>query len=136
MAYDKNVLINYRIDRAKETMKDAKMAIDNFSYHTAENRIYYAIFYIVSALACKYDFATSKHKQLMGWFNFNFIKTNVFPTDLQKIYRETFDNRQESDYADMVEFQKEEVELHFQNMQKFVLEIENYIKSEIKNSNS
>jgi len=32
----------------------------------AENRIYYAIYYIVSALAIKNDYSTSKHSQLLS----------------------------------------------------------------------
>lgn len=42
---------------------------------TALNRLYYAIFYAVAALAQKFNFITSKHSQLLGWFNREFIKT-------------------------------------------------------------
>ena len=75
MEFDKSALINYRLQRCDETIKDAQIAVDNNRLHNAENRIYYAIFYVVSTLAIKYDFSTSKHLQLLGWFNKNFIKT-------------------------------------------------------------
>ena len=75
MPVDKSILIKHRMDRANETLSEAKMAIENESYLLAANRVYYSAFYAVSALAIKNDFATSKHNQLLGWFNQNFIKT-------------------------------------------------------------
>ena len=68
-------LINYRIERAKEAMSDALDDIEKNRLFSASNRIYYAIFYMVSALSLKNNFSTSKHKQLMGWFNHNFYYT-------------------------------------------------------------
>ena len=75
MKYDKSDLIKYRLDRADETIEEAKMAIEAQHYNLAQNRIYYAIFYTVQALALQEDFATSKHSTLLGWFNKSFIKT-------------------------------------------------------------
>ncbi len=47
----KDELIKYRIQRSEKTLNEAKLAIDNNALSLAENIIYYAIFYIVSALA-------------------------------------------------------------------------------------
>lgn len=43
MAYDKQVLIDYRIQRARETIDEVKMALEHNRLNLAENRIYYAI---------------------------------------------------------------------------------------------
>jgi len=71
-------LIRYRIEQAKETAKEADLMLQNNLLRGAVNRIYYAMFYMLLALALKYEFATSKHGQLIGWFNKNFIKNEVF----------------------------------------------------------
>jgi uncharacterized protein (UPF0332 family) len=68
----KEGLIKYRIKRAEQTLKEAKWAIDKNTLPLAENRIYYSIFYIVSALALKFDFFTLKHSTLRGWFTGKF----------------------------------------------------------------
>ncbi len=34
-------------------------------------------FYMLSALALKHGFSTSKHKQLIGWFNKQFVKEEI-----------------------------------------------------------
>ena len=73
----KEDLIQYRVQRAETTLQEAKWAIDKNTLPLAENRVYYAIFYIVSALALKFDFSTSKHSTLRGWFNQMFLKTGV-----------------------------------------------------------
>jgi uncharacterized protein (UPF0332 family) len=129
--HDKQALINYRIYKAKETVYDAKLALDNDRFANALNRIYYSIFYIVSALAVKHDFSTSKHKQLMGWFNFNFVKDGIVNVDLWDTYKNCFENRQESNYDDFVEFEKSDVKRYYEEMMVFVSEIEKIINENI-----
>ena len=97
MPVDKSVLIEHRLNRAKETLEEAKLSIDNERLLLAANRIYYAVFYAVSALGLKNDFATSKHAQLLSWFNKNFIKTNIIEKRFGKFYLDAFEMRQESD---------------------------------------
>ncbi|GAK58119.1 hypothetical protein U27_05092 [Candidatus Vecturithrix granuli] len=72
MAYDKQALIMYRIQRAKETATEAREAFERSHLQLAENPIYYGMFYIVQALALKQNFTTSRHTQLLGWLNKNF----------------------------------------------------------------
>jgi hypothetical protein len=50
MPYDKRMLINYRIQRARETVQEAEMALRHSRFNLAENRIYYAIFYMCRRL--------------------------------------------------------------------------------------
>lgn len=47
----KEDLIVYRVERAEKTLEEAEFALNNNMLPLAENRIYYSIFYIVSALA-------------------------------------------------------------------------------------
>ncbi|MHB8581552.1 MAG: HEPN domain-containing protein [Ignavibacteriaceae bacterium] len=94
----------------------------------AENRIYYSIFYIVSALAMQYNFSTSKHMELLGWFNKNFVFTGKVSIEMKNIYKDAFENRQESDYEDYKTFEIDEVKTHFDRMIEFVKTIEHLIK--------
>jgi uncharacterized protein (UPF0332 family) len=120
MEFDKEELINYRIERSKGTIEEAKLAIDNNKFHLAENRIYYSIFYLVSALALKNDFITSKHNQLLGWFNKNFVLTKKVSDDIGKIYKSAFERRQEGDYDDMIYFNEEQVQSDYSDMLSFI----------------
>ena len=74
---DREELIKYRIVRAKDSINDVQFLIENNKLTLAVNRIYYGIFYILSALALKHKFITSKHSQLLGWFNKTFVKEGI-----------------------------------------------------------
>ena len=123
----KEDLIQYRISRAEGTIEEAELAIKNNKLPLAENRIYYSIFYIVSALALKYDFSTSKHSTLMGWFNQVLVKTKKIDVLFGKTYSRAFEKRQKADYDDYVTFDTEEAKLDLENAEKFVKRIKKYI---------
>ena len=131
MAYNKDELIKYRISRAKETIEDATVALENERLHSAENRIYYSIFYLVSALALKDGFSTSKHGQLLGWFNKNYVKTGIVSSSIGKIYADAFANRQESDYQDLIILKPEDVKRHYSEMLTFINNVEKILSDKI-----
>ena len=51
----KNALINYRIQRAYETLKEAQVMMRESFYNAAVNRLYYACYYAAVSLLLKYD---------------------------------------------------------------------------------
>lgn len=126
---EKANLINYKIERARETAEEARLMIHNSKFFSAVNRIYYTNFYAVSALALTHDFSTSKHKQLIGWFNKTFVKTGIVDPRFGGILSRSFENRTEGDYGDFIQFTKEEVEKMFGDMNEFINEIEKLLKA-------
>lgn len=58
---DRKILINYRLEQAKETIVVSQFLIDSSQLVVAFNRIYYGMYYAVTALAIKCRFETSKH---------------------------------------------------------------------------
>ena len=67
--YERTELIRYRLDEARDSIEDVQLLIDNDRWRAAVNRIYYGMFYSLLALGIAYKFETSKHQQLLGWFN-------------------------------------------------------------------
>ena len=127
MGFKKEDYISYRLSRSDEAAKDAELAIKNNSLFNAENRIYYSIFYLISALAAKNNYSTSKHKQLRNWFHDNFIRNEMVPQNLWKIYQKAFDNRLAGDYDDFKEFSIEQVKADFNDLIFFCKEIKKLI---------
>jgi len=126
----RNQLIKYRIEQAKETSDEAKLMLENKMLRGATNRIYYAMFYMLLALSLKYKFNTSKHGQLIGWFNKNFIKTDIFDKKYGRILREAFDFRQQGDYGIFSELSLEDVGTKFMLMLEFIIVLEKHIQKE------
>jgi len=99
MPQHKKELIKFAIEKSKTALQTAKENMASKKLEGALNRIYYAIFYAVSALAIKNDFSTSNHSQLIGWFNKKFIhEDKVFDKEIYRIYESSFAYRQKSDY--------------------------------------
>jgi uncharacterized protein (UPF0332 family) len=51
------------------------------------------MFYSLLALGIKSDFETSKHAQLIGWFNKNFINEGLIDPRYGKIINKAFNRR-------------------------------------------
>lgn len=114
---------NYR-DKSLETIKKVDFLIKNNEFSLAINRIYYGIYYILCALAIKHQYKTSKHTQLIGWFNKEFVKQNLVDKKYSKLVRKSFENRMEGDYNLFADFTKEEVEQSFEEMKQIISEIQ------------
>ncbi len=93
----------------------------------AVNRIYYGMFYSILALALKFNFETSKHQQLIGWFNKEFIRTGFIEKDFGRILRDAYENRTSGDYDSFVVFDMETVSALFSEMIDFIGKIEAFI---------
>jgi hypothetical protein len=50
MIGDKDDLVKYRLEKAKETFEDAQLLIESKRWNSAINRLYYSAFYAVIAL--------------------------------------------------------------------------------------
>lgn len=127
---DRNALIAYRIEKAKEAIEDVQFLLDNNKLNLAINRIYYGMFYSLTALALKYKFNTSKHLPLIGWFNKNFVKENIVDLKYGQIIHRAYDKRSKGDYGDYIKFSKDEVLELFQEMKDFIERIEKLIRSD------
>lgn len=125
---DKSNLINYRLQQAIDTIEVVDILIINNKYPAAVNRIYYGIFYSLLALALKFDFESSKHQQLIGWFNKEFIQTRKVEKDYGKILRKAYENRTTGDYDTFIEFEKNDVVQLFDEMKRFIVRIEKLLK--------
>jgi len=117
---EKNALIEHRIARATDTIEEVSFLIKNKKFLLAVNRIYYGMFYILSALSLKYDFSTSKHQQLIGWFNKEFISTGEINRKYGRILHNAYNNRSTGDYDDFAEFDEEDVKKSFDEMKDFI----------------
>ena len=127
---DREQLIKYRLNQATETKDVVEFLIANNKLNTAVNRIYYGIFYSLLALGVKYGFESSKHLQLIGWFNKNFISTKKIDLEYGRILREAYERRRTGDYDAYIEFDKNVVESLFIDMQKFIFFIIEFIEKE------
>lgn len=120
-------LIRYRLSEATETIQDVQLLLDNDRLRAAINRIYYGMFYSLLALGLAYEFETSKHQQLIGWFNKNFINEGLIETKYGKIINKASNRRTQGDYDSFVDFEKVIILEMFEEMKEFIFRIEQFI---------
>jgi uncharacterized protein (UPF0332 family) len=107
MTKEQNDYINYRLQRATDTLNDARLLADNGRWNSSINRMYYACFYAVSALLYYHSIEATTHKGVRIKFMSEFIKTGLFDKEYGKLFSDLFDWRQEGDYSDFVSFDKD-----------------------------
>jgi uncharacterized protein (UPF0332 family) len=128
---ERKELIKYRLEQAAETSADVELLINNNRMRSAVNRMYYCMFYSLLALGLAHKFETSKHSQLLAWFNKDFVHTGKVEVSYGQIINDIFNNRTEGDYSSYIEFEKEEVMLMFENMKKFNAEIRHLLDTKV-----
>ena len=117
-------LAKYRLEKAKNTLLDAKNYIGKATLESTVNRIYYAMFYTVNALLITKDLSSSKHSGICALFNKEIVNKGLVKRQLGKFYSDMKDNRQEGDYKDFVKFEKEDVEFWLKKAENFINKIE------------
>lgn len=97
-AYKKD-LIQYRLESAREMLRDAQLLKDNGgSPVSIVNRAYYAVFYAALALLVTVDVESSKHAGVLARFDELFVRTGILSKEMSKIIHHAFDMRQAGDY--------------------------------------
>lgn len=121
-------LINYRIEQARATAREAEFLLNNDMLRGAMNRIYYSMFYMLQALSLKFQFESSKHSQLLGWFNKTFIHSGKIDVRFSKIITKGYNLRTQGDYATIYSLDKQELLEMYAEMNEFIEEIERFLK--------
>ena len=127
----KEDIIKYRRERAKETLQEAKIMLENNKLIAAVSRIYYAVFYEVLALLLTRGLSSSKHTGVRSMFNKEFIKTGIVSEQNGDFYNRVFEFRQRADYEDFVEFEREKVKSWFDSAKEFIDSIERVINETV-----
>jgi len=95
------------------------------------NRVYYSMFYSVQALLVLNEKAFSKHGQVKGYFNKEFIKSGIFPKEFGKLFNAVFEYRQKFDYVDMLVPEEELISDYILEAKKFIAQISSYLNDEL-----
>ena len=127
--YTSEDYIEYRINRAKETIQEVRSHIEKRYWNTAINRMYYASFYAVSALLVRDKIDVSSHSGVRQRFGEYYVKTGKIDRTLAKHFTELFEKRHKGDYNDFFDFDEETVLRLYPLSQNFIEEVEKILKN-------
>jgi uncharacterized protein (UPF0332 family) len=127
--FDKDALIKYRLEQARETLLDAQVLFEHDRRPASiVNRAYYAMFYATLALLVTIGKSPSKHEGVLSFFDAEFVKKNIFPKEMSRKLHEVFEARQEGDYTNPDLIDREKAADVLQAAEEFLNAIEKKLK--------
>lgn len=99
---DRYNLIEYRLQRASETIAEAQYNADGGYFNTAVNRLYYAAYYAASALMLANGITATSHAGIKTMLSLHFVRTGLLDVEHGKTFLTLFENRQSGDYEDFI----------------------------------
>lgn len=124
-----NGLVSYRTQRARETMLEAKLMIDEGYLNGAINRLYYACYYIVTALLLKNGIYTQTHSGTKQMLGLHFVVSGKLSPKSGSIFATLFEKRHSSDYDDFAYYDLETLEKLYPQANEFIDEVVKLINS-------
>lgn len=114
-------LSKYRIQEAKDSLRVAERCLSDGFYKDSINRSYYAAFYCIKAVLALGTVDFKRHKDVMAYFNKEYVAANVFPRELGRKLSTLKQLREKSDYDDFYIASKTQAEEQYETA-KFVFE--------------
>ena len=121
--------IEYRLSKAYEALRDARVLSENGSWNACINRLYYTCCYAISALLLKNGIVVKTHAGQITQFNQHFVKTGIISKDFGRLYTNLMDWWQKGDYGDMFDFSGEVVKTIIEPIEHFLDEIARLLSS-------
>lgn len=125
-------LVLYRIETAKADLKAAQILLNAGEYKGANNRAYYAIFHAINAVHALDEKSYKRHKDAIGNFNKDYVKTEIFPREIGRKIGEAEEIRHASDYDDFYVASRDESERQVAVADEFIHLVENYCIGQLK----
>jgi len=126
---DIKALIEYRLDEAREALRDAELLLDGARHRSGANRLYYAAFYAALAALLTKRLEYSKHSAVIAFFDKEFIRTGVLPKEYSRTLHRAFNERQQDDYMPFVEMDPDDLKQLLGDVRNMVNGISAYIKT-------
>ena len=124
-------LIEHRLEKSSKSIMAAEFMFEKDMMTFAMNRVYYSMFYAIQALLILRDVSFSKHGQLKGYFNREFVKTGILSKEIGQVFNKAFEYRQKFDYVDFASPDREMVLEYIDKAKEFHSKLGEYIKKEL-----
>jgi len=124
-------LVDFYLQRAEETLEDARSLAQNERWYSAMNRLYYACFYAVqAALHLKINLRVKTHSGIKTLFNLHIVKEGLVDERLSSFYSLLMQRRGESDYGDLEKPTDSEVKHFMSRAEEFIGTIKKIIRQQ------
>ena len=123
-----DALVQYRLQRAHETLAEVPFLREQGFFNTATNRLYYACYYAAVALLLKHHITTETHAGVKTKLGLHFVATGKITKESGRAFTNIFDCRQRGDYDDYYYSSREEIDELYPKAKRFIEEVDGLMK--------
>lgn len=116
--------------RAADKLTVAEILLSNSAWDDAASRAYYAAFHSITALLFSRGQSYSSHAQLLGAFNREFVKNQVFHRDFTAMLTRLFEDRQSGDYDLFAAISEQDARRDVADARRIVESIQQYLQNQ------
>ena len=124
-------LVHHWLNKAVESVASARSEFEAGRLAFAVNRLYYAVFYVVTAALAVKGRSHGKHSAVRASFHREFVRTGAVDRACGRLYDELFHARQQGDYMPMVTFEEAVVWQQLTDVERFVNEFTGTIQCQL-----
>ena len=121
-------LSKYRITEADDSLKVAAHCLKEGLYKDSINRSYYAALYAVKAVLALDTVDFKRHKDVMGYFNKEYVAKEVFTREIGRKIGTLQRVREKSDYDDFYIASKDKASEQFETAELVIREVKRYLE--------
>lgn len=108
-AEERHDVVIYRIEKANKTLEEAKNNVAFKYWGLIANRLYYAAYYVISALLVANGYVSKSHEGTIHLFGLHFVNEGIVPQEMGRLVRKLFKCRLTGDYSDNYDLTEEDV---------------------------
>ena len=128
---EREAIVSFRLQKSTDTYTEA-IGIATLGYWNAvANRLYYACYYVTSALLIKNNYEAQTHSGIIHLLGQHFIKESIVSKESGKLYSRLFEIRQTGDYDDLFNLTEEDVKPLIAKAKNYIDEISALISHHI-----
>lgn len=116
-------VVAYRIERAHVALEQAKLNLQMKCLEVTANRLYYAAYYVVSALLIANEIPAHSHEGNVTQFGLHFVKTGKVEREDGKLLSHLLTMRIKGDYSDRFGLTVEDVLPYVTQTEAFIKKI-------------
>ena len=120
-------LSEYRVQEADNSLKASMNCLNSGLYKDSINRSYYAAFYAIKAILALGTVDFKRHKDVVAYFNKEYVATGVFPRELGKRIGTLKQLREKSDYDDFYIASLKDASDQYKSAKLIIEKIEEYL---------
>ncbi len=124
---ERRAIVKFRVEKAYKSFGEAKAVAALGFWSLAGNRLYYAVYYMASALLLDKGISAKTHAGTIHLLGQKIIGSGMLDKSFGRLFSRLYELKQSGDYDDMFDASQEEVEPYISKVSAFLKEVESLI---------